>query len=60
VPIQLAQFWLRALAISNAEIKIFFSNEILGNNFIKQHPQRFEITKMQIAVSKINLLRYLL
>ena len=36
-PIQLAQCRFPGLAISNAKISIFFSNEIYGSNFIKQH-----------------------
>jgi len=39
VPIQLAHCSFPWLAISNAEIYIYFSNEIHGNNFIKQHSE---------------------
>jgi len=38
-PIQLAQCWFPKLAISNAKILIYFSNEIYGNNFVKQHSE---------------------
>jgi len=37
VPLQLAQCRFPGLAISNAEILIYFSNKIYGSNFIKQH-----------------------
>ena len=37
VPIQLAQCRFPGLAISNAKISRYFSNEIYGSNFIKQH-----------------------
>ena len=52
VPIHLAQFWFPGLTISNAEIKVFFSNKIYGSTFIKQNSEIvwFEITKMLIAV----------
>ena len=51
-PIQLAQCWFPGLAISNAKMLIYFSNEIYGSNFIKQTRKLlwFEITKMLIAV----------
>ena len=39
VPIQLAQCWFPGLAISNAKIRIYFSNEIDESNFIKQHSE---------------------
>jgi len=61
VPIQLAQCWFPALAISSAKIYIYFSNKICGSNCIKQCRKLlwFEITKMLIAAWKINLLCYL-
>ena len=39
VPIQLAQCRLPELAIFNANIIIYFSNKMYGNNRIKQHSQ---------------------
>jgi len=39
VPIQLAQRRFPGLAISNAKILIYFSNEIYGSNFINQHSE---------------------
>jgi len=36
VPIQLAQCRFPGLAISNAEILMYFSNKIYGSDFIKQ------------------------
>jgi len=41
VPIQLAERWFPGLAISNAKIKVYFSNKIkiYRNNFIKQHSE---------------------
>ena len=38
-PKQLAQFRLPGLTVNNAEILIYFSNKIHGNNFIKQHSE---------------------
>ena len=40
-PIQLAQFRLpgQGLTVTNAEILIYFSNKIHGNNLIKQHSE---------------------
>jgi len=38
-PIQLAQFRLPGLTVTSAEILIYFSNKIHGNNFIKQHSE---------------------
>jgi len=62
VPIQLAQCWFPGLAISNAEIlKIF---QIKSMEAILSNSNRkllwFEISKMLIAVKKINLLCHLL
>ena len=39
VPIQLAQCRFPGLAISNAEMLIYHSNKIYGNNFITQHSE---------------------
>jgi len=39
VPIQLAQCWFHGLAISSAKIKIYFSNQIYGSNYIEQHSE---------------------
>jgi len=39
VPIQLAQCWFPALAISNAKMQIYFSNKIHAISFIKQHSE---------------------
>jgi len=41
VPIQLAERWFPGLAISNAKMKVYFSNKIkiYRNNFIKQHSE---------------------
>jgi len=39
VPIQLAQRWFPALAISSAEIRMRFSNETHESNFIRQHSE---------------------
>ena len=60
MPIQLAQCRFPGLAISNAEILIYFSNEIYGSNSIKQHSETVMVgtAKMLIAVQKINPLRY--
>ena len=57
VPIRLAQCWCPGLAISNAKIYIFeikYTETILSNSTRKL--LWFEITKMLIAVQKINLL----
>jgi len=62
VPIQLAQFWFPGLAISNAKILIYLSDEhtaaILSNS--TQKLLWFEITKVLIVVKKIILLCHLL
>jgi len=60
VPIQLAQCRFPGLAISNAEILIYFSNEIYGSNSIEQHSETVMVgtAKMLIAVQKINPLCY--
>jgi len=39
VQILLAQCWFTGLAISNAEIYIYFSNKIYGSSFMKQHAE---------------------
>jgi len=39
VPIQLTQCWFPGLAVSNAKIKIYFSNELHETDFIKQHSE---------------------
>jgi len=39
VPIQLAQCRFPGLAISNAEMLIYFSNKIYGSGFIKQESE---------------------
>ena len=39
MPVQLAPCWFAGLAISNAKIYIYFSNEIYGIKFIKQHSE---------------------
>ena len=48
---QLTQCWFLGRAISNAKMKIYFSNEIYGSNFINSNRKLlwFEITKMLIA-----------
>ena len=38
-PIQLARCRFPGLAIANAKILIYFSYEIYGSNFIKQHSE---------------------
>ena len=39
MPIQLAQCWFSGLSIHNAKIQLYFSNNIYGSNFIKQHSE---------------------
>jgi len=51
VPIQLAQCRFSGLAISGAEILIYFSNKIHAINFIKQHPETVVVWNYQNADS---------
>ena len=50
-----AQCRFPGLAISNAKIRIYFSDKVYGSYSIKQHSQKllwFEISKMLFAVLK--------
>jgi len=64
VPIQLAQCRFPGLAISTAEILMYFSSKICGSNFIKQHSGSVVVSNYQNADCSLkknkNLLCYLL